>query len=70
MEAIPSGKATGVDDVSAHLLKIAAPATAPSLAKPINICIASGTFPVAWKEAKVTPLYTKGIVRLIKTSIL
>ena len=57
IEAIPSGKATGVDGVSARMLKIAAPAIAPPLAKLINICIASGTFPTAWKEANVTPIH-------------
>ena len=57
IEAIPSGNATGVDEVSARILKIAAPAIAPSLAKLINICIARGRFPTAWKEAKVTPIH-------------
>ena len=57
IKAIPSGKATGLDGVSARLLKIAAPVVAPSLAKLINICITSGTFPAVWKEAKVTPLH-------------
>jgi len=57
IEAIPSSKATGVDGVSARILKIAAPAIAPSLAKLIDICIASGTFPTAWKQAKVTPIH-------------
>ena len=57
IKAIPSGKATGLDGVSARLLKIAAPVVASSLAKLINICITSGTFPAVWKEAKVTPLH-------------
>ena len=57
IEAIPSGKATGMDGVSARILKIAAPAIVPSLAKLVNICIARGTFPTAWKEAKVTPIH-------------
>ena len=57
IEAIPSSKATGVDGVSARILNIAAPAIAPSLAKLINICIARGTFPTAWKQAKVTPIH-------------
>ena len=57
IEAIPSGKATGMDGVSARILKIAAPTIAPSLAKLINICIARGTFPTAWKEAKLTPIH-------------
>jgi len=46
-----------VDGVSPCILKIAAPAIAPSLAKLINICIAHGTFPTAWKEAKVTLIH-------------
>ena len=46
-----------MDGVSARILKIAASAIAPSLAKLINICIARGTFPTAWKEAKVTPIH-------------
>jgi len=33
------------------------PPRAPSLAKLINICIARGTFPTAWKQAKVTPIH-------------
>ena len=57
IEAIPSGKATGVDGVSARLLKIAAPAIAPSLTRLINKCISNGVFPRVWKEAKVTPLH-------------
>ena len=57
IEAIPSGKATGVDGVSARLLKIAAPAIASSLTRLINTCISKGVFPTVWKEAKVTPLH-------------
>ena len=57
IEAIPSSKATGLDGISARLLKTAASAIAPSLSKLINICIAGGTFPSAWKEAKVTPIH-------------
>ena len=56
-EAIPSGKATGVDGVSACILKIAAPAKTLSLAKLTYICIAQGTFPTAWKEARVMPIH-------------
>ena len=57
IEAIPSGKATGADGLSARLLKIAAPAIAPSLTRVINTCISRGIFPTVWKEAKVTPLH-------------
>ena len=57
LEAIPSGKATGVDGVSARLLKIAAPAIAPSFTRLINTFISRGVFPTVWKEAKVIPLH-------------
>ena len=55
--AIPSSKATGVHGVSARILKIAAPSIAPSLNKLSSICIERGTFPTAWKQAKVTPIH-------------
>ena len=55
IKAIPSGKAAGVDRVSTCILKIAAPAIAPSLAK--LIYIVRGTFLTAWKEARVTPIH-------------
>ena len=58
IKAIRSGNAAGLDGVSTRLLKIAAPAVAPSLAKLINSCITSGTFPAVWIQAKVTPLHT------------
>ena len=39
IEAIPSGKATGVGGVNGRLLKNAAPAIAPSLTRLINTCV-------------------------------
>ena len=57
IEAIPSSKATDVDDVSARILTIAAPAIAPSLTKLMNICIERGTSTTVWKHAKVTPIH-------------
>ena len=50
-------KATGNDGVNAKLLRIAAPAIADSLCKPINFCIDKQTFPTKWKVGKVAPLY-------------
>lgn len=62
IEAVPSDKATGTDEISIHLLKIAAPALSPSLTELINLCISSGKFPSKWKEAKVTPLHKDGSI--------
>ena len=43
--------------LGARTLKIAAPAISLSLSRLINHCIDMGTFPSAWKTAKVTPIY-------------
>ena len=50
-------KATGLDDVSARLLRIAAPAILRPLTKILNLCISKNSFPSCWKIAKVTPVY-------------
>ena len=45
IKAISINKATGIDGLSARLVKIAAPAIAPSLTKSMNTCITTGVFP-------------------------
>ena len=60
IQAISANKATGIDGLSARLVKIAAPAIAPSLTKLMNICITTGVFPSAWKVARITPLHKSG----------
>ncbi|KAL9970767.1 hypothetical protein ACROYT_G023189 [Oculina patagonica] len=55
---INPNKASGVDKISARVLRI--PAIAPSIAKLTNLSLSSGTFPQRWKLAKVTPLFKKG----------
>ena len=60
IESSPSSKATGADELSVRLLKIAAPSIASSLAKLINLCIAKRTFPSLWKQARVVPLHKCG----------
>ena len=54
---MPSHKAAGSDGLGARILKIAAPAISLPLSRLINHCIDIGTFPSAWKTAKVTPIY-------------
>ena len=46
----------GGDEISAHLLKTAAPVIPSSVTKLINHCIASGHTPDEWKEANITPV--------------
>ena len=55
--SIPSHKATGDDDISVKILKIAAPAVLPSPTRLLNLCISNKVFPSAWKVAKVTPVF-------------
>ena len=50
-----SSKATGDDDISCRLLKLACPIIAQSLTNIINLSIAKGYVPSLWKSAKVLP---------------
>ena len=53
-------KATGIDNISAKYLKMAAPAIIKPLTKILNLSIQSGIFPDTLKKAKVTPIYKRG----------
>ena len=50
-------KASGIDKISARLLRVAAPVIAPSIARIINVSLSTGKFPSRWKTAMVTPLF-------------
>ena len=52
-----SNKATGLDGVGVKIMKVAAPAIAPSLCTLINYCIDNSTFPSLWKYVQVIPVY-------------
>ena len=54
-------KATGLDGISARLLKEACPEIVPSLTHIINLFIRCGYFPDEWKISKVLPLYKEDI---------
>ena len=49
-------KSTGPDDISARMLKGTATSIAPSLTHLLNLSLISGTFPDAWKLARVVPV--------------
>ena len=51
---------TGIDKISAKVLRAAASAIAPSLTEIFNMSIDSNRFPSAWKTARVIPLFKKG----------
>ena len=60
MIKISPHKATGIDKISARLLRIGMPTIAPSIARLINLSMSIGEFPSRWKTAKVTPLFKSG----------
>ncbi|PFX25180.1 hypothetical protein AWC38_SpisGene10190 [Stylophora pistillata] len=60
LKNISSNKASGIDDISARMLILAAPIIAPSIAKLINYLFITSLFPQRWKTAKVTPLFKGG----------
>ena len=60
IKSLPSNVATGLDGISSPLLKLIAPAVAPSLAKVINCSIINSICPAQLKLARVTPIYKQG----------
>ena len=60
LKDIKSHKATGIDNINARLLKVAALIIVPSVTKIMNLSLASANFPRRWKTAKVTPLFIDG----------
>ena len=50
-------KSTGLDGVSANMLKSTATSIAASLTKLFNMSIATGCFPKDWKCARITPIF-------------
>ena len=59
IKSIPNNKATGLDGIGIKPLKLALNAIAPSLTHIYNSSIASGTFPINFKRAKLIPVYKK-----------
>ena len=60
LEALNSKKATGLDDIQARLLKVAAPAISESLCFLLNFSFTSGKVPSDWKKAKISAIFKKG----------
>ena len=55
-----SNKATGLDEISARLLKDSAREVSPCVAHIINTSIRNSVFPSSWKIAKVIPIFKSG----------
>ena len=54
-------KATGIDGISARFLRDTACTIAPVVTHIFNLSIEKSTFPTEFKNAKVIPIYKKGI---------
>ena len=60
LRTMDTSKATGADNISPKILKIAAPYISNIVAKIFNASYKPGHYPLAWKMARVTPLYERG----------
>ena len=60
INSLDPNKATGLDDISAKLLKSSVHVICPSLLEIINLSISSGVFPDSLKIAKVNPIHKTG----------
>ena len=60
LSTLKTNKSTGLDRISARLLKDAATVIAPTLTQIFNHSLKSSTFPQIWKDGKVTPIFKSG----------
>ena len=60
LEGIKTHKATGPDNISAHLLHILSRQLAPFLTRLFQFSLDSGTVPTYWKTANIIPIFKKG----------
>ena len=60
INALSTGKASSVDNVSVTMLKKSSAVVAPILANLFNLSIATGTFPACLEQVLVVPVHKKG----------
>ena len=54
-------KAVGVDGISPRILRLGSPVLAEKVTKLINFCILNRSLPSEWKQARLTPVFKRGI---------
>ena len=59
LKSLANRKATGLDKISAKLLKLVAPAIVDSLCRIFKQAVETGVFPSEWNNAKVLPHFEK-----------
>lgn len=60
LQKVNVSKATGLDNISNRILKIAAPVIYQQLTDIFNLSIKLNVFPTDWKKAKVLPVFKSG----------
>ena len=60
IKRLKPNKATGLDKISARLLKDSGQIITPTLTSLFNRSLQTGTFPSIWKKARVVPLHKEG----------
>ena len=75
IQSLLLNETSGLDGISAKLLKEAGPIVSASLTYIINRSLTTGIFPNDWKVARVTPIYkddikTKPTIDLVPISVL
>ena len=60
LSKLKTNKSTGLDRITARLLKDAAVVFALSLTQIFNLSLSSSSFPQIWKNGRVTPIFKSG----------
>ena len=60
MKRMKTSHSSGFDGIACCFIKAALPVVAESLCDIFNISLSTGTFPVDWKVARITPIYKDG----------
>ena len=54
-------RAVGVNGISPRILRLGSPVLTEEVTKLINFCILNRSLPPAWKQARLTPVFKRGI---------
>ena len=60
IQSLSENKATGIDNISARLLKKAGVAIVDPITHIINLSLQTHVFPDSWKRARLNPIYKAG----------
>ena len=61
LDHLNPGRAVGVNGISPRILRLGSPVLTEEVTKLINFCILNRSLPPAWKQARLTPVFKRGI---------